>query len=326
MVSFYEMKDKGYIPNKLVLKLWLGGAISLSKVLMTTKPSDLKRLRNIKKNDERFIRPKREYDIPEFSNDLKYSDTNHKYLRPTLFCDHREPEVITLANSLGAFKKSDYEYAESAFHFVKEKLRLEILPFDSVGATLRRGSGTCFHLITAFIALCRAAGIKARYKIFAMNMIQAWYDTMVDVDPLIKKWYDSMGYFMLEGEGEAYINGKWVVAHVGPKAERQAAAGIPITKFGEDSIGRWFFEIPNTTMRLESIPYLLGGSSGFLKKLAPGSMERVNISILKQIEKGRKIIKESGGIEKYNKRARAKKEPEKPNVILKKTDKIIFED
>ena len=76
---------------------------------------------------------------------------------------------------------------------------------------------------------------------FAMNMIQAWYDSTIDVDPVVKKWYDSMGYFMLEGEGEVYVDGKWIVAHVGPKAERQAAAGIPITKFGEDSIGVWFF-------------------------------------------------------------------------------------
>jgi len=88
---------------------------------------------------------------------------------------------------------------------------------------------------------------------FAMNMIKAWYDSTVNVDPLVKRWYDSMGYFMIEGEGEAYIDGEWVVAHVGPTSERQAAGGVPITKFGEDSLGKWFFAVPGTIMHMESI-------------------------------------------------------------------------
>ncbi len=120
-------------------------------------------------------------------------------------------------------------------------------------------------LISAFIALCRCAGIKARYKVFAMNMIKAWYEATVEADPLVKKWYDSMGYFMIEGEGEAFIDGKWIVAHVGAEAERQAAAGIPITKFGEDSIGNWFSAIPGTIMISESIPYGFGTSTKLLK-------------------------------------------------------------
>ena len=325
MTSLIEMKEKGYIPQKMYAKLFIGGALSLSKTLLFNM-KDLKKLRNIPPGSERYIRPKREYEIPEYKKSMKVCNSNEKYLRPTLYCDHTEPEVVSLAHSLGAFKKSDKEYAEAAFSLVKEKMTLEILPFNRVGETLKRGTGTCFHLITAFIALCRAAGIKARYKVFAMNMIHAWYDSVVQADPLIKKWYDAMGYFMLEGEGEAYIDGKWVVAHVGPKAERQAAAGIPITKFGEDSIGRWFFAIPGTIMRMESVPYGFSGSTKLLKKIAPGSMERVNISILKQIEKGRKIIEDSGGLKEYDKKARDNGEPKKPDLKIKDKKQIIFED
>ena len=135
-----------------------------------------------------------------------------------------------------------------------------------------------------------------------------------------------MGYFMLEGEGEAFINGRWVVAHVGPRAERQAAAGIPITRFGEDSLGNWFYEIPGTIMRTESIPYLIGGSSKFLKLLAPGSMERINISILKQIEKGRRIIEEAGGLEAYDRKARKNRTVKADSIELKHHEKIVFED
>ena len=257
MTGLREIKEKGYFPQKTQIKLFTAGAVNFVK-LFVRNPGDVKKLQKMDKVDGRYIRPKREYEIPEFSSDMNFCKSNEKYLRPTLWCNCRAPEVVALANKLGAFKKTDYEFAKDAFNFVKEKMPLEILTLNPVEETFRRGTGTCFHLITAFIALCRAAGIKARYKMFAMNMIQAWVDSTVGVDPVVKKWYDSMGYFFIEGEGEAYVDGKWIVAHVGPKAERQAFNGVPITKFGEDSIGVWFFPIKGTIMRLESIPYGLG--------------------------------------------------------------------
>jgi hypothetical protein len=255
---------------------------------------------------------------------MKVCNSDEKYLRPTLHCNHQEPEVIALAHQLGAYKKSDREFAEDAFHFVKENTSLEIIPFNQVGETIQRGTGTCIHLITVFIALCRAAGIKARYKMFAMNMIKAWYDAVVDVDPLVKKWYDSMGYFMIEGEGEVFIDGEWVVAHVGPKAERQAAAGIPITKFGEDSLGNWFFAIPGSIMVMESIPYGLASAIRVLSRIAPGSLERVNISIQKQIQYGQQVIDKAGGPQAYDLKAREKMEIKQPTLQLKTRKEIIF--
>ena len=322
MHSLHEIKDKGYLPQKTYIKLMLGGSTSLAKTLLLNL-SDLKKIRKLNPTDQHYIRPQRTYTIPKYTKDMQFSNSNEKYLRPTLYCNHTDPEVIALAHHLGAYKKTDYEFAQNAFHFVKEQMPLEICPFNEVGQTFQRGTGTCFHLITAFIALCRCAGIKARYKMFAMNMIKAWYDAVVDVDPLVKKWYYSMGYFMIEGEGEAYIDGKWRVAHVGPKAERQAAAGIPITKFGEDSIGQWFFPIPGTIMRMESIPYGLGGSTRILKKIAPGSMERVNISIQNQIERGGEIIKEAGGLEAYDLKARGQTGLKMPKIDLTKKNTYI---
>lgn len=324
MTSLREIKDKGYIPQKMYFKLFLGGALSLTKTLLLNM-SDLKKLRVLPNDAERYIRPIKPYDIPTYNKNMKYYKSNEKYLRPTLYCNPLDPEVIAIADKLGAFKKTDREFAEAAFHFVKEKMILEIIEMNEVGVTFRRGTGTCFHLITAFIALCRCAGIKARYKMFAMNMIKAWYEATVEADPLVKKWYDSMGYFMIEGEGEVYIDGKWVVAHVGAEAERQAAAGIPITKFGEDSIGNWFSAIPGTIMITESIPYGFGTSTKLLKKIAPGSMERVNISIQKQIARGRKIIEKDGGEKAYDKKARGEKELKKPELKIEKKPQIIFD-
>lgn len=324
MVTFREIKDKQLIPQKPQLKMMIGGGLALTKTLILSF-SELKKLRKIPSDSERYNRPDRPYDLIQYTPDMKSCTSDEQYLRPTLWCDPTEPEVIALAHQLGAYQKSDREFAEAAFEFVKEKMTLEILPFNPVSETIKRGTGTCIHLISVFIALCRAAGIKARYKMFAMNMIQAWYDTTVNVDPLIKKWYDSMGYFMIEGEGEAFIDGEWMVAHVGPRAERQAAGGIPVTTFGEDSLGNWFFAIPGSIMYMESIPLGLGGALRFLNKLAPGSMERVNISVQKQIEKGKEIINNAGGIQGYNSEARKKKGPITPKLELQGEEQIVFE-
>jgi hypothetical protein len=305
------------------LKLMLTGVFSLTKLIVTSV-GDLKRLRQLQPSEEQYVRPPRRYELPPYTPGMAFCDSDEKYLRPTRYCNPRAPEVVAMAHALGAYQKSDYEFAEAAFEFAKEKLPLEVLPLDSVEDTLCRGTGTCFQLISVFIALCRAAGIKARYKMYAVNMIQAWQEAMVDVDPLLKKWYDSLGYFMIEGEGEAFIDGRWVVAHVGPTAERQAAAGIPITHFGEDALGIWFFARPGTIMRMESIPSGLGPGSRLLQRIAPGSMQRVSLSVLKQIERGRRIIEEAGGVQAYDEQMRSALGPKTPEMELTARKEIVF--
>jgi hypothetical protein len=288
-------------------KILLTGVLSVGKLLITSA-GDVKKFRQPRASEERYVRPPRRYELPLYDEAMEACRSNERYLRPTRYCNPRAPEVVALAHSLGAYRKPDLEVAQAAFAFAKEQLTLEIAPIDSVEASLRRGTGTCFDLISVFIALCRAAGIPARYKIFATDMIQNWRNAVIDVDPLLKKWYDSLGYFLLEGEGEAYVDGQWRVAHVGPTAERQAAAGIPITRFGEDALGVWFHAKPGTIMRLESLPLGLAAGSRVLFKISPGSMERVNISVQKQIERGRQVIAEAGGMLAYDRQARAAQE------------------
>jgi hypothetical protein len=322
-VDPFEETGAGTRGQLIYLKLFLRGTFSLSKLVLTSV-GDVKRLRRTRPSEQRYIRPPRRYDLPTYTEGMQHCLSNEVYLRPTRYCNPRAPDVIALAHSLGAYRKPDYAFAQAAFAFAKEKMVLEICPVDSVEETLQRGTGTCFQLISVFIALCRAAGIKARYKVFSTQMIQAWRAAMVDVDPLVKKWYDLLGYFLLEGEGEAYVDGRWVVAHVGPTAERQAAAGIPITRFGEDALGIWFFAKPGTITHLESIPWGMGWGSRLLHWAFPGSMERVNVSIQQQIERGRQILDEMDGVEAYDQRARAGSKPTEPHVELQAREEIIF--
>ena len=309
------------IPKRLKLVM-LKGFIALGWVLITNI-GKFKKMGELNSN-VKYVRPPRRYEIPEYKPGMRVCESNEKYLRPTPYCNYRVPEIIALAHKLGAFQKSDYEYAKSAFEFVKRNIILEFLPTDDVVDTLRRGTGTCIHKISLFIALCRAAGIKARYKIYAPIATEAWYDHLIGADPLAQQWYNAMGYFLLHGEGEAYVDGKWVVADVGPTPERQAAQGIPISRFGEDSFGMWFYAVPGTIARIESMDKL---GTGLLRpllkaamgKLAKGSLARINLSVLKQVEEGRKILKETGE-EEYDKKARERFKPVmlKPELLERK--------
>jgi hypothetical protein len=284
-------------------RLMFRGAAWLAWLLLT-HGGEVRRFRQPRPKEERYQRPPQRYELPLYEEGMRHCRSNRRFLRPTRYCDSRAPEVVGLAHSLGAYQKSEGEFAEAAFAFAKEKVVFEIGPITPVGETLRRGTGSCFDCISVFIALCRCAGIPARYKLFTGDMIQNWRDALIEIDPLMQKWYDAISYFMFEGEGEAYVGGEWRVAHVGPTAERQAAGGVPITRFGEDSLGLWFHAKPGTIMRVESIPPGLAVGSRAFFAISPGTVERVNVSVGKQIAEGRRIIETMGGLEAYDQEAR----------------------
>ncbi|HEY3420062.1 MAG TPA: transglutaminase domain-containing protein [Methanomassiliicoccales archaeon] len=325
MAGLRRMKEMGYVPQRTFFSQMVRGGISISRIILLNM-RELKRTRVIPDDAERYVLPKLQYSIPVYREGMRYCDKDEKYLRPTLHCDSHDPLVIAMANELGAFQVSDREFAERAFHFVKENLMLDERPMNPVADTLGRGTGTCFHLISAYIALCRCAGIKARYKIFSMKMIPSWYDVVIQPDPFIKRWYDTLGYFVLEGEGEVFVDGEWLVANVTPEAEWQAAAGTAINKLGEDSIGSWYNAVPGTIMRMESIPYGFAASLEVLHIVSPGSMERVNISIKKQKELGRRIIESAGGVDAYDRIARSRQGFKCPKVMLELKKQIVFDD
>ncbi len=324
MLTPWEIKRKEMIPPLRMLQMNIGGILLLLKMLLFNIGT-FKMLKNQIKNV--YNRPTPTYTLPVYSPEMKSSVSEEKYLRPTLFCDCRAPEVIALAHQLGAFQKSDRAYAKAAFEFAKRKIILEQHPIDDVTNILHRGTGTCLHKITVFIALCRAAGIPARYKFFALTLLDEWAAPSLDRAPFLKQWSDAMGYFLLHGEGEAFIDGKWITADVGAEPERQASTRMPITKLGEDGKGLWLFPIPGSTIIRESIPLGLGIPSRILMHhLVPNSVAGLNIGILEQIEKGKKIIAEAGGEAAYDIEARKKLGQDSiKNELLKNHENIIFE-
>ncbi|MGZ4903150.1 MAG: transglutaminase-like domain-containing protein [Halobacteriota archaeon] len=296
--------------------------LSFARMLLKN-PSALKKFRVMDPDEERYVRPPREYDLPAYRQGMKYCKSNENYLRPTRYCNPREPLVIALANELGAYELSDWEFADAAYWFIKTKFVVEMLPFDSVSETLRRGTGTCYHLISVWIALCRAAGIKARYKTFNMRLPQ-------EVMSLERSGKNTREVFNTggtpEGEGEVCIDGTWVVGHVAMRPEILAGLGLPITKLGEDAIGLTLELVPGTIRRFESIPLKLAVGIKALMWLAPAAMERTSIAAqTRMLPVGEKVIAEAGGMQAYDKRARERLGFSAPTIEVKKDTALVFE-
>jgi hypothetical protein len=266
---------------------------------------------------------------------MRYSTSNEKYLRPTRWCNPREPEVVAMANELSAYELSDYEFAEAALAFVKNKVTFEMCPLNRVSSTLKRGTGSCFHLISVWVALCRAAGIKARYKIFRMAMSANLQNQFLGSDPLLSKLSDLTGGGMLEAEGAACIDGTWIVGHPAASPEMEAAAGGRIFRLGEDRLGneaaisqdgKYLNAIPGTITQPESVPSTIGRAIGIFNWLAPATIERMNVNIQKQIALGRKIIEEAGGREAYDQKAREKFRILSPTMELSDDEALVFKE
>lgn len=312
-----DCKDEDYIlPYTRTL---IKGSSSLAKLILSD-PGSIKEMGE-SGSEEKYTRPPRRYELPEFREGMEFPKSAQKYLRPTKYCDPREPEVVAMANELGALEKPEKEFAKSAFNFTKGKLTLEILPMDDVSKTLERGTGSCLHKISTFLALCRSAGIKSRYKLYSPRMVETWEETFL-VDPMLREWYDTMGYFILHGEGEVYLDDEWVIGDVGPTPERQAASGVPITKLGEGSSA--LSPEPGSLMYTESLPRGVEGMLKTAKRIAPSTIDKVNYNIIKKIEEGKKILEELGGKEAYNKQIKKKRITGMSKIDIEDKEEIGF--
>ncbi len=323
MTQFNNITDHESSFQDMMKTSTLEIAVLFVKTLLKD-PAALMRFRVMGPGEERYMRPPRPYDLPVFHQDMQYCISDEKYLRPTLYCNPREPDVISMATELGASKLSDYEFAEAALKFVKCNMKLEVCSFNKVAETLKRGTGTCYHLINVFVALCRAAGIKARYKSFSFVLREDQRNLLLGMDPLFGKMYEAVNMF---SQGEVYIDGKWLDADAVLSTELDAVSGQPITKLGEGLIGSQSYANESGTVKhFESMPPFLATVFKIQNLLMPAVVERINVSIQKQNTRGRKIIEEAGGTEAYDKRTREKLKFFSPITDFKDGKVIVFEE
>jgi len=320
---FREWREKGYIMPARMLRVTMGALPSLIKVLLRHPVYVMKNNLAARKNAVDLGRPS--YEIPEYVEGMPYCKSNERYLRPTHLCNPHAKEIIALANHLGAYKLPDWEFAENVFNFVKKNIKLAFVGMDREVDTLRRGTGTCVHQLSLFAALCRAGGLKARYKLYSLALVEPLYENMIEVSPIMKSWYDALGSFMLHGTAEVYIDGEWVVADPTFTPEYEAAMGLPLAKLGDDPMGIWNYPLEGTVMLLEGLPYGVGVAWNFLVNfLAKGERIKIDRSMNEARKKGREILDEMGE-EEYDASVRAKYEAKIPKITLEKVPNLVFE-
>jgi Transglutaminase-like superfamily len=300
-----------------------GGGLAMVRVLFRN-PSALKKFMVMNPGEERWVRPPRAYELPKYREGMKYCRSNEKYLRPTRWCNPREPLVIAMAHELGAYELSDWEFAEAAYWFVKTKMMPEMVPMDGVSATLRRGTGTCYHLTSVFVALCRAAGIKARYKSFTMVLPKQLNPGRISTDQAMAT-QELFSRPSPEAEGEACIDGKWTVAHVAMRPELIAKGWLPIPKLGEDGAGLTF-SLAGPVRHFEAVPLGPGVLMKYGFPVMKAAMERINVTIQQKLPQGGKIIEEAGGLEAYDRKAREIFEQNGLTVEVEPHAAIVFGD
>jgi hypothetical protein len=157
-----------------------------------------------------------------------------------------------------------------------------------------------------WVALCRAARIKTRYKTFNVMLGE---DSPID--------FEMPGFEMFntgstpEGEGEACIDGKWVVGHVASPVTLLASMGTPIWRLGEDvvdvapKVGAPA-AVPGSEKHFESLSRGAGTSMAIGMRFTKAAMERANVYFSTTRSKGRKILEEAGGQQAYDRKAREK--------------------
>jgi hypothetical protein len=325
MTEVSEITDRELTPQEPPKQSRLKTLTSMAKMLIKN-PAALRKLRVMGPGEERYVRPPREYQIPPFHEDMKYCTSNEQYLRPTRWCNPREPEVIAMANELGAYEKTDYEFAEAAFDFITRNLYMEMCPLDSAGATLRRGTGSCFHLANAFVALCRSAGVKTRYRFFRLIISQNVQNQLLDVGPGFSEFFRAFDASTIEAQSEACIDGTWTIAHPAVVCALAAHANRPIMRLGEQVMEEDVKMVPGTLTSPESIPFTFGAGMALFSRMAPATMERANVGLLKAYALGRKAIEEAGGIEAYDQKAREKLKSSSPVIEVSDDEALVFKE
>jgi transglutaminase-like putative cysteine protease len=263
-----------------------------------------------------------------FYNNLhdKLYSNKKKYLRPTLLCESEDPSIIALSHRLGAYEKSEIEYANDCFEWVKRNIKFRVVAYSrGANAVLLDGhGGMCGDKEGLFIALCRAGGIKARYILYPLGVTELYplgvagmeyekHNLSGGKSKAFKRYAKLMLHeFMGHTVAEIWINGRWMTADPTFSPEYEATLNIPISKLGED-VSSWSYKT-SKSIRYEEKPWVdfFGGKINNLTitKL----LDRMNCYIIRSEKKGKKIL-EKMGEEEYDRKTRKRYEYLGPKIM-----------
>jgi hypothetical protein len=320
MSKIKEWREKGYFIDLDWVKT-LGRSLPSLLILSIRHPLLVMNANRGSPDGPQNLRPnKLPYVIPKYNNDMKFCDSNERYLRATYLCDPTDPDIIAMANKLGAYKKSDWDYGDSVFKFVNGSIRIDFSSPKTAGECLRWGHGTCIDKLNLFNALCRAGGIKSRYRLYSPQGIEALYNLYMSADPLVQKWVDNLNFFVLHGSGESLIDGNWIISDVSADFYHGPPQRIPIPHFGEDPADLWI-KPAKGVWHPEGLPigFRFLGNLPFL--LFKGTGRAINKNIKLNYEEGLRIL-DNIDLYKYDKEIRKTYKP-KWHDSARKASKVL---
>ena len=117
-----------------------------------------------------------------------------------------DPTIVSSLNEAVEGEEDPYRVVIRVHDYVVERLSYSLDPFwDDAPTVLRRGEGSCSEYVFAFIALCRAAGIPARF------LGGTVLDPSLSGKPLRTEWID----YVFHRWAEVYIpNYGWLPVDV----------------------------------------------------------------------------------------------------------------
>ncbi len=308
MTRIKVWKEKGYFLDVAWLQMFGRTLPSLLGIVLRY-PRLVKQASRAHPDAPMDLKPKKiPYTIPKYKEGMKVCRSEERFLRPTFLCNPLDERIIALAHELGAFKKSEWKYAASAHQFVMENIRGDFSPPKSAVETLLTGHGTCIDKMNLFNALCRAGGIKARYHLYSPEGVQELYDVYMSADPLIKKWYDALGFFVLHGHPEAFVDGKWTPCDVSVDLYHLVAAGHPLTHFGDDPTKTMMRPVEESLF-LEGLPLVFKVLAGLPFTIFKGTGRAINLAVQGHYDSGKKIL-ENMSLEEYDKMAKKTYKPQ----------------
>lgn len=153
------------------------------------------------------------------------------YLKPTEYIDCDHPDVVARARELTRGCRTDRERLERIYYFVRE------LPYDILAAfaylaegrrqasdVLAAGTAFCMGKASAFVALCRAAGIPARVGFQQLHCP----DKTFMAEEVRRLWGDRpLPWHSL---GEARLDGRWLKLDATIHSAAANARGRPYTR------------------------------------------------------------------------------------------------
>ena len=310
-----EITDRGYFIPLPLLKNFIKTSFPLLYVIARNPRAIAKNARAWKKRLDcsrvpwAHLDDESMYDSTKILKKEDFEDlppvSNEKYLRPTRMCESDAPEIRAFAKKLGAYEKDEYDYAKSIFYFVKNEKYLVFKPMVGALGVLKSKGGVCLDQMNLLIALARAGGIKARYRLYALAPTQQLFDLMIKDDPIIRETYELLGFLdSLHGCAELYIEKKWVQLDPTFSDALEAGMGLKISEFGEEP--EWRIRIPERDIVFEGFPIMF---KNFLIPLAfvlRDTVDKVNKKLDEVREEGRKIIQEIGKEEYNQKRKKVK--------------------